>query len=404
MDKIYPQGTADLYMHLGTHPSQKQNEPELSVPENVAVNSDKEKKSNDLNSSGNSLVSRDKATNTIVLNISKIPFKSLAKNIIPYIVVFVLAALFYFTFFGGLSLSEMKTWLPKENKPKEQKVVTQIPASQLDAYNKWINSYFFDVNDKKILDPNYDISGNGLTNYQKFLLGLNPKKKDTLGLGMTDTQALIKGIDPLTGGPLTDAQKTIIAKNIDLESISNMLTLESLDSAPKVAGISTASAASIPDLGRGEIIVNTNIPGELDIPRLNIKVPLIWGQDPASIDQDLENGVVHYPGTAMPGEIGTSYISGHSSNYVWAKGSYNRIFATIDKLQKYDSFSITATDASGKQVVFHYVVDGTGIFAADDQQQFANIGKSSVALSTCWPIGTAAKRYVVFGQLSQIDQ
>ena len=56
------------------------------------------------------------------------------------------------------------------------------------------------VSDPKILDPETDNSGNGLTNFQKYLLNLNPKSYDTLGLGEADSQTIAKGINPLTGG------------------------------------------------------------------------------------------------------------------------------------------------------------------------------------------------------------
>ncbi len=401
MEKIYPQGAVDFFGHLGVYPSQNNEDLNPIAGTNPAnLNLPVETEKTGLNGVLDDAADTDK----IVGKTPKTPLKKTLKAVLPYTAVFVLAVLFYFIFFGGLSLSDMKTWVPKSN-PQNQAQASQTPVAsgQLSAYNAWINSYFFDVSDKKILDPNYDISGNGLTNYQKFLLGLNPKEKDTMGLGMTDTQALIAGIDPLTGGPLTSEQKSIIAQNIDLEAIANKLTLQSLDKTSAVAGISTTANQS-DDRTDPVINLNQTIPGELDIPSLNISVPLIWAPDPNSVEKALLNGVVHYPGTPMPGQLGTSYISGHSSNYAWVKSPYNRIFASIDKMKMYDAFSITATDANGKKVIFHYAVRGTGIFAANDQKQFANIGKSTVALSTCWPIGTASKRYVVFGQLTQIEK
>src|SRR6185295_4994485 len=78
--------------------------------------------------------------------------------------------------------------------------------------------------------------------------------------------------------------------------------------------------------------INLDIPGRLEIPSLKINVPIIWSKDTNSFDKDLQSGVVHYPGTALPGQIGTTYISGHSSNYVWAKGSYNHVFTHLGDL------------------------------------------------------------------------
>ena len=50
----------------------------------------------------------------------------------------------------------------------------------------------------------------------------------------------------------------------------------------------------------------------------------------------LRDGVVHlteevYPYSVMPGEIGNSYIVGHSSNYSWVKSNYNEIFKPLEK-------------------------------------------------------------------------
>jgi len=73
------------------------------------------------------------------------------------------------------------------------------------------------------------------------------------------------------------------------------------------------------DSGRSNLDINQSVPGRLQIPSLKIDAPLIWSSDPKNFDTDLQSGVIHYPGTALPGEIGTTYISGHSSNYSWAK-------------------------------------------------------------------------------------
>ena len=132
-------------------------------------------------------------------------------------------------------------------------------------------------------------------------------------------------------------------------------------------------------------------------------MPIVWSQDPKNFDADLQCGVVHYPGTALPGQIGTTYIAGHSSNYPWAKGSYNQIFSTLGKLANNTSFKITVTQTNGKTVTFDYVVTSSKQFSPTDQAQFANTGKSIVALSTCWPVGSTAKRLVVFGQLTQTE-
>ncbi|MFI5159516.1 MAG: hypothetical protein ACHQF4_11665, partial [Sphingobacteriales bacterium] len=255
------------------------------------------------------IVEHDAESNTYTVNLSnitKINPARLLRNSLPYIAIFIIGVVAYvilFTNFSFGSVFKSFTQAPASQKTAQAR---DVPQNQVDAYNAWIRSYFFDVTDPKILDPNTDISGNGLTNYQKFLLGLNPKKKDTLGLGRTDTEDLVMGIDPLTGLQLTDSQKNAIAQAVDLETISNQLTLQAASQLPQVAGASTQAQNSA---DRDEVVIDQKINGKLDIPALKISVPLIWTQDAKSVDTDLQNGVIHLPGTVLPGEIGNSYIS-----------------------------------------------------------------------------------------------
>ena len=413
-----PQGTSELYDLLGglTHPSQATDaidaaaSPTPPVPEKIPEPTPDAPK-------------KPSRAATFI------------REVWVYALIFILSLVFYFVVvtnsFSGLvnTVAQLLPGSAKTAQQQTQQVQSQAAATQTvkltsaqaAAYNAWIASYFYDVSDPSITDPNSDISGNGLTNYQKFLLGLNPRVQTSMvGSSMTDSQALIAGIDPLTGGPLTAQQKQTIAANIDLEEVSNRLTLGAMqgsqNSAPEVAGASTtfgapgtagvtpiAAGSSAPLRGDGTI--DQTQPGLLKIPSLGITVPLIWTQNANDFLKDLPNGVVHYPGTAMPGDTGTSYISGHSSNYSWIKGNYNKVFATLNNLKQYDSFSITVHDTDGKTVTYDYAVDDKGIFTATDQQQFASYdGKSTVALSTCWPVGTSQNRLVVFGELTQVEQ
>jgi len=344
--------------------------------------------------------------------------------ILPYVVVFAVALVLYLFFFGQINFGSVfsGTASKKVETPKET-AISALAKQNSQAYYAWISKYYYDVSDPKILDPLKDNSGNGLSNYQKFLLNLNPKSYDTLGLGMSDSEAITQGINPLTGKALTEKQKNIIAEYFDMEVISNRLTLANLQNSSQVAGATTMvglgplrnpnynyiqqNVPQDPNSGAfngNAVDINTNIPGRLEIPELGINVPIMWTKDPVDFDKDLQSGVVHYPGTALPGQIGTAYISGHSSNVVWAKGEFNKIFAKINTLADNTSFKVTVVQKNGKDAILHYVVTRRQEFLATDQEQFKNSGKSVVALSTCWPVGTTAKRLVVFGELTQISK
>ncbi len=359
---------------------------------------------------------------------------SIFKAVTPYVLVFSVALFIYFYFFSGSSLdlnfsgifkSQTQAQTPKENS------LAQLEQQNLPGYQKWIAEFYYDVSDARVTDPDADNSGNGLSNFQKYLLNLNPKSYDTIGLGMSDSDALQAGINPLTGSKLTQAQNDIIAKYFDFEVISNRQTLAHLQTNGQVAGAETnyqgfgltpriAQAAQNSAVGsqrptipnsqpavtqptNSDLNINTNIPGRLQVPSLKIDAPLVWSQDPKDFDRDLQSGVIHYPGTAMPGQLGTTYISGHSSNYSWAKGSYNHVFTHLNDLADNTSFSITVTTTDGKTHVLHYVVVGRQQYSPGDQAQFKNGGESVVALSTCWPVGSTKYRLVVYGQLTQTE-
>ena len=359
------------------------------------------------------------------------PVLRVAKTIIPYILVFAIGIFLYFFFFSSFDFTKLFSSTPTPQSVKDT-AIEQLEKQDMTAYNGWIQSFYYDVSDPAVIDPNADNSGNGLTNFQKFLLDLNPKSYDTIGLGMADSQALAQGINPLSGQPLNDSQKQILNKYFDMEVIANRLALEKLNgtdsggivggsgvlgaqqvqattsvssyNAPSQQNTILASAQSADVINGNGLDINTAVPGRLQIPSLKIDAPLIFSKSANDFETDLLNGVIHYPGTALPGQIGTTYISGHSSNYVWVKSNYNHIFTHLDGLTNDESFQIIVTLNSGKTATLHYVVTNSQQFSPTDQLQFANAGKSVVALSTCWPVGSTAKRLVVFGQLTQIDQ
>lgn len=77
------------------------------------------------------------------------------------------------------------------------------------------------------------------------------------------------------------------------------------------------------------------------IPKIAKNIPLLDIQKKTVQDHDelqdifmeeLQKGVIRYPGSAKPGQEGTTFIFGHSSNFPWIKGDYNDVFALLDKV------------------------------------------------------------------------
>ncbi|MFA6963654.1 MAG: class E sortase [Patescibacteria group bacterium] len=128
------------------------------------------------------------------------------------------------------------------------------------------------------------------------------------------------------------------------------------------------------------------------IPALSIEAPISWRVEntPALVAKGLANGVIQLDGTSLPGEKGNIYVTGHSSNYVWAKGNYNSIFAIIDKLLPGDLIYIKYNDT-----VFTYKTLDQKVVTANDLSVLSQTEDSRLTLVTCWPVGTSYKRMVV---------
>ena len=375
------------------------------------------------------------------------------KSVLPYIVIFIIGLGLYFFYFSDFSINSLfkSDTLTIENVEVNNKDLEKLKKDQATAYSSWMKQFFFEINDEAIISMDTDVSGNGLTNFEKYLLNLNPKVYSTRGNSMGDGALVLENTNPWTGKPFTDQQKELVDKYINKELVSNRITAAALsrgvtkfaqyvnpdspyyidpNSLNQVAQNTQSSNAEIGSNQTTAQVaqqvnstsssnngsnsnslnlnsnsqVNTGKSGLLEIPTNKISVPITWTKDVKDFDADLKKGLVHYPGTVLPGEIGTSYISGHSSGYLWDSSPYKQVFATLGQVKDGTSFKITTTDNSGQKVIYHYVVKGRGEYAADDQAQFVNTAESVVALSTCWPVGTTARRLVLFGKLTQTER
>jgi LPXTG-site transpeptidase (sortase) family protein len=134
------------------------------------------------------------------------------------------------------------------------------------------------------------------------------------------------------------------------------------------------------------------------IPKINVEIPTDFSQattDESAIENALEDGVVHYPTTALPGQVGNTAFFGHSSNNIFNKGKYKFAFVLLHTLVPGDTFYLTY---NGKvyvyKVVSRTIVEPTAVEVLDPVP-----GQTATAtLITCDPPGTSLKRLVVVGQ------
>lgn len=130
----------------------------------------------------------------------------------------------------------------------------------------------------------------------------------------------------------------------------------------------------------------------ITIPKLNVHAPVIYEntRDESQVLTDLQSGVVHYAGTANPGQPGNAVIFGHSSEDWWVPGNYKFVFVLLDKLQPGDQFSV---DYQSTRYV--YQVTGSKVVEPTDLSVLEQTPTPTMTLITCTPPGTSWKRLVV---------
>jgi LPXTG-site transpeptidase (sortase) family protein len=166
----------------------------------------------------------------------------------------------------------------------------------------------------------------------------------------------------------------------------------------QIISIQEIAAAKMEDtapLEPGEVIPAGS---SLVIPKIGITAPIIYSQSINEVDiqSELTKGVVHYPGTANPGEFGNVFITGHSSNFWWIKGGYNYIFANLDKLTIGDQAKIYN---NGKKYV--YSVSEVKVVLPSEVSVLSQGETPTLTLMTCTPVGTNWKRLII--KLDQVS-
>jgi len=305
-------------------------------------------------------------------------------GVLIYPAIFLAAFIFFYMALNFPSLiTQVSGWFAK---PQDE----QLLGDNLTEYYSWMYGYYFSVGSKDLLEPANDIDKDGLSNMDEFQMKTNPTIADSDGDGTSDGVEIINGTNPWGDGVMTSEQVKLAA-SLDIIRINNRISFNLATS-----NINPAV------LGTTKINYDLEQPGRLSIPRLNIQVPIIWTKDPKDFEVDLTKGVVHYPGTALPGEQGTVYVSGHSSDYPWKRHPYKQIFAGINVLSPGDDIFVDIYGSDGKIYNYRYRVASSNIYKPNDQTQFIDNSGAKLNLSTCWPIGTAKDRYVVTAVLGGV--
>jgi len=135
----------------------------------------------------------------------------------------------------------------------------------------------------------------------------------------------------------------------------------------------------------------------LELPEFGIKAP-IWKIDTPDLKliyKKLKQGVVLYPGSALPGQ-GYAIIIGHSSQYPWQAGRYKSVFSLLSQLKPGDKIYIyweqkpLIFEVTEKKIFLPWPKGNEGT-----ETIFPPENKPILILQSCWPVGVAYKRVAV---------
>jgi LPXTG-site transpeptidase (sortase) family protein len=136
----------------------------------------------------------------------------------------------------------------------------------------------------------------------------------------------------------------------------------------------------------------------LEIPSIGITVPIVIGEnnDIKTLENDLNRGVVYYPGSVLPGDEGQIVILGHSAPPGWPHIKFDWAFSEVEKL------------IAGQKIIVHfnhktytYAVKGTMIVKrGEDVSNVGLTGKNNIlTIVSCWPPGKDYQRIAVSAEL-----
>lgn len=133
---------------------------------------------------------------------------------------------------------------------------------------------------------------------------------------------------------------------------------------------------------------------QLSIPKLGIANATV-----VIAGDDLKQNLIHYGGTALPGEYGNSVIFGHSTlPQFFSPKNYTSIFSTLPTLEEGDEIFVTYDHITYRYEVYDMVV----VKPTDLSPLEQRFDDTYLTLVTCVPPGTYWQRLNVKAKLAQI--
>ena len=134
----------------------------------------------------------------------------------------------------------------------------------------------------------------------------------------------------------------------------------------------------------------------LEIPKIEVSVPLNFVEDTEKVHKTLDNGVVHYPDSVLPGEKGQTIILGHSAPPNWPDIKYDDVFSRLNELDKGDEVFVYFDHQEYVYSVIKKIFLEKGEESYKDGLTNSN---NMLILISCWPPGEDYRRIAVQAEL-----
>jgi|KBSSwiStaDraftv2_1062776.scaffolds.fasta_scaffold235669_2 sortase A len=193
-----------------------------------------------------------------------------------------------------------------------------------------------------------------------------------------------RGADATPAAAITaPARTTVVTTTSPPPTSTSSTTTSSTSTSTTIAPTTTAVPATLPDPESppadpraAEALTQV---GTIEIPKLGVSKSMYEGITLTTLD----HGPGHWPGTAMPGQLGNVVIAGH-------RVSHDKPFRNIDKLVPGDDVIMTTADGS-----FDYKVTSTEIVNPDALWIVDQTPDYTATLFACHPPGSTRQRIVV---------
>ncbi len=133
---------------------------------------------------------------------------------------------------------------------------------------------------------------------------------------------------------------------------------------------------------------------KITINSINISVPLVevGGTTEQEYRDALDRGVIHFPGSAYPGEKGMTILLGHSAPAGWPMINHDWVFSDLDNLREGDQIEVCYKNRLTVYTVINEEIGKKIYEVGEDVPPLYHGQKKEGVLMTCWPPGSSVNR------------